>query len=159
MRGRSGCTGRPGSSPTEVGGSSPSTARRRSDFSGLRPTAAQTERLRRRTSRTRAPDVSTVGSVEFDLAERTPPRLAGAARAAADIVEASIGDGYPSGASLAVVDADGTLVRTSGGWACIVGERVETTRETIYDLASLTKVIVTVMLSLALAEQGACAVD
>ena len=103
--------------------------------------------------------MSTVGSLECDVADRTPPRLAAATRSAADILEASIHDGYPPGATLALVDEGGTLARISGGWACVVGERVETTRETIYDLASLTKVVVTVTLSLVLVEQGSWSVD
>jgi CubicO group peptidase (beta-lactamase class C family) len=103
--------------------------------------------------------LSTVGSVECDLADRTPPRLAAAVRSAADMLEESIRAGFPPGATLAVVDADGALARVSGGWACVVGERVETTRETVYDLASLTKVVVTVTLSLLLAEEGAWALD
>src|SRR4029077_12929310 len=40
-----------------------------------------------------------------------------------------------------------------------VDERIETTRDTTYDLASLTKVVSTVTLSLSLAERGAWALD
>ena len=71
----------------------------------------------------------------------------------------SITGGYPAGATLLVVDAEGELLRSYGGWSCIVDERIETTRDTIYDLASLTKVVSTVTLSLSLAERGAWALD
>ena len=51
------------------------------------------------------------------------------------------------------------LLRAFGGWSLVVGERIATTRETIYDLASLTKVVATVTLSLALAERGLWTLD
>jgi CubicO group peptidase (beta-lactamase class C family) len=71
----------------------------------------------------------------------------------------SIAGGYPAGATLLVVDGAGELLRSHGGWSCIVDERIETSRDTIYDLASLTKVVTTVTLSLSLAERGAWALD
>jgi CubicO group peptidase (beta-lactamase class C family) len=103
--------------------------------------------------------VAAVGVVEYDLFERTTPGLEARARGLAEILERSIDDGFPPGVTLSVVDADGPLVRLSGGSACIVGERIPTTSETVYDLASLTKVVVTVTLSLALAEEGAWSLD
>jgi CubicO group peptidase (beta-lactamase class C family) len=103
--------------------------------------------------------VAAVGAVEYDLFERTTPGLEAAARRLAEILEGSIREGFPPGATLSVVDADGPLVRVSGGFACIVGDRIPTTSETVYDLASLTKVVATVTLALSLAEEGAWSLD
>jgi CubicO group peptidase (beta-lactamase class C family) len=103
--------------------------------------------------------VAAVGFVEYDLFERTTPGLEAGARRLAEILERSIHDGFPPGVTLSVVDAGGPLVRLSGGLACIVGDRIPTTTETVYDLASLTKVVVTVALALALAEDGTWSLD
>jgi CubicO group peptidase (beta-lactamase class C family) len=61
--------------------------------------------------------------------------------------------------SLLVVDAEGVLLRAFGGWSLVVGERIPTSRDTVYDLASLTKVVSTVTLALALAEHGLWTLD
>jgi CubicO group peptidase (beta-lactamase class C family) len=103
--------------------------------------------------------VFAVGAVECELEERAPRKLATAVRAAADLLDGAIEAGYPPGASLVVVDADGTLARLHGGRSCVVGEEIETTGDTVYDLASLTKVLATVTLSLVLAERGAWSLD
>lgn len=74
----------------------------------------------------------------------------------AELLEA--GD-YPAGGTILVTDANGPVLRVLGGCSCVVGERIPTRSDTIYDVASLTKVVVTVTLSLALAERGAWSLD
>lgn len=63
--------------------------------------------------------------------------------------------GFPAGANLAVVARDGVLVRAWSGYATAVGEPEFTASDTLYDLASLTKVIATTTLALCLEDQGA----
>ena len=99
------------------------------------------------------------GSLASELADRAPAGLVDARARLVEALEAAIAAGYPAGASLLVVDADGELLRAFGGWSCLVGERISTGPETIYDLASLTKVVATVPLVLDLAERGAWALD
>ena len=96
---------------------------------------------------------------ESELAERAPRALREAGTGLAAELRAAIESGYPAGASLLVVDAEGPLLRITGGWSCVVGERIPTTRETIYDLASLTKVLVSVPLALELAQRAAWNLD
>jgi CubicO group peptidase (beta-lactamase class C family) len=74
-------------------------------------------------------------------------------------VEATLGQGFPPGLSLLVTDREGTLLHTWGGASLVVGERIATTADTIYDLASLTKVVVTTPLVLLLAERGLWSLD
>ena len=101
----------------------------------------------------------TPSQVESELAGRAPPALADARAAIVDALAGPIAEGVPPGASLLVVDADGALLRAFGGWSLVVGERIATTRDTIYDLASLTKVVATVTLALSLAERGRWTLD
>ncbi len=70
-----------------------------------------------------------------------------------------LSDGFPPSVSLAVVDYDGVALETFGGYACMIGELVATTRETSYDLASLTKVVCTVTLALIARERGQLSFD
>ena len=74
-------------------------------------------------------------------------------------IEAALARGFPPGLSLLVTDRDGPLLHTWGGASLVVGERIETTADTIYDLASLTKVVATVPLALLLAERGLWSLD
>jgi CubicO group peptidase (beta-lactamase class C family) len=99
------------------------------------------------------------GSVHSELAARAPHGLAQARDGIVDTLERSLAEGFPPGASLLVVDAEGCLLRAFGGCSLVVGETIPTTRDTMYDLASLTKVIVTVTLALSLAEQGRWTLD
>jgi len=73
----------------------------------------------------------------------------------ADLVAGSL----PSGLSLAVVDASGTLFSAYGGQACQVGVARPITSGTSYDLASLTKVVCSVTLALVYAERGMLSLD
>ena len=99
------------------------------------------------------------GSIESELSARAPRGLADARPAIVDALGQACESGVPAGASLLVVDSAGVLLRAYGGWSLIVGERIPTSRDTIYDLASLTKVVSTVTLSLALAERGLWTLD
>ena len=94
-----------------------------------------------------------------ELAPRAPAGLAAAGVAIEGALETAFASGVAAGASLAVVDRDGVLLRAFGGCSLVVGERIETTRDTVYDLASLTKVVCTVTLSLLQAERGVWSLD
>jgi DNA-binding GntR family transcriptional regulator/CubicO group peptidase (beta-lactamase class C family)/GNAT superfamily N-acetyltransferase len=98
-------------------------------------------------------------AVQSEVADRAPRGLRRACETLGRLLDESITSGYPAGATLLVVDAEGELLRLHGGWSCIVDKRIETARDTIYDLASLTKVVSTVTLSMSLAERGAWALD
>jgi serine-type D-Ala-D-Ala carboxypeptidase len=63
-----------------------------------------------------------------------------------------VADRFPPSVTLAIVSPDGVSLEAYGGYSCLVGDLVPTTRETRYDLASLTKVVCTVTLAL-LAQQ------
>jgi CubicO group peptidase (beta-lactamase class C family) len=67
---------------------------------------------------------------------------------------ATIETSFPSGFNLAVVDKSGTLLRAWGGYANRVAPVLSTARQTIYDMASLTKVVSTTTLVLWLEQQG-----
>jgi CubicO group peptidase (beta-lactamase class C family) len=101
----------------------------------------------------------TPGQIESELSGRAPRTLADARAAIVHALAEPIAAGVPPGASLAVVDAEGPLLRAFGGWSLVVGERIATTCDTIYDLASLTKVVATVTLALSLAERGLWTLD
>jgi CubicO group peptidase (beta-lactamase class C family) len=61
--------------------------------------------------------------------------------------------GFPAGFNLAVVDRAGTLLRAWGGYANILEPVTATSRDTLYDLASLTKVVSTTTLALWLEQE------
>jgi CubicO group peptidase (beta-lactamase class C family) len=65
--------------------------------------------------------------------------------------------GFPPSVSLAVVAPGGVVLEAFGGQACVVGETVPTTAGTLYDLASLTKVVCTTTLALVARQRGALA--
>ncbi len=97
--------------------------------------------------------------VESELAPRAGAPLAAARAELVDELSRTLDSGYPPGASLLVVDADGPLLRINGGFSCVIDAEIATTSETIYDLASLTKVIATVPLALVLDERRAWSLD
>jgi CubicO group peptidase (beta-lactamase class C family) len=66
-----------------------------------------------------------------------------------EIIETS----FPAGFNLAVVTNSSTLFRAWGGYSNLVGPLRETTNDTIYDLASLSKVVSTTTLVLWLVGQ------
>jgi CubicO group peptidase (beta-lactamase class C family) len=98
-------------------------------------------------------------SFEADVAARAPADLGLAGERIAQRLESATAAGSLPGGTLIVADSGGVLLRIAGGWACVVGEMVPTMRETRYDLASLTKVMATVPLALALAQRGAWNLD
>ena len=91
-------------------------------------------------------------SVEFPT---TSPRLSSARRR--DLVRVlvdSLSEGFPAGVSLSVVDRTGVLVRAWGGVATRVPHDEPIEPDTLFDLASLTKVVVTTTLALWLEQEG-----
>lgn len=66
----------------------------------------------------------------------------------------AIGAGFPPSISLAVVNASSVLLRAWGGVSSPRAEGIATTRDTRYDIASLTKVVATTTLALRLADEG-----
>jgi serine-type D-Ala-D-Ala carboxypeptidase len=76
--------------------------------------------------------------------------LAAAAAELAPLLEG----GFPSGVAAALVTAEGVAGRLWGGWACQVPDRVPVAADTRFDLASLTKVTVTLPLVLTLSDAG-----
>lgn len=65
-----------------------------------------------------------------------------------------VDEGFPSSVSVGVI-ADGSIVfEAFGGRACAVGDTVATTFGTLYDLASLTKVVCTVSLVMLAQQRG-----
>jgi CubicO group peptidase (beta-lactamase class C family) len=100
-----------------------------------------------------------VSQVSLDVAPRTDAKLARAGERAADTLSRAIEQGFPAGGTIVVTDSTGELVRITGGWACLVGERIPTSAQTLYDIASLTKVVSTVTLALELAQRDMWTLD
>ena len=69
------------------------------------------------------------------------------------LLDKLVSGSFPSGLSLAVVDCDGPLFSAHGGLACRVGMSRPITAFTSYDLASLTKVVCSVTLTLVFAQR------
>lgn len=67
---------------------------------------------------------------------------------------ATIDTSFPSGFNLAVVDNAGTLLRAWGGYSNRVDPVLYTERDTLYDMASVTKVVSTTTLVLWLEQKG-----
>jgi CubicO group peptidase (beta-lactamase class C family) len=71
-----------------------------------------------------------------------------------DALASAVASGYPSGLAFAVVDRQGLLVAGYGGSACAIGDPVPIRRDTLFDLASLTKVVATVPLALVMCQRA-----
>ncbi len=85
----------------------------------------------------------------------TSSRLSSARRREiARVLVDSLSEGFPAGASLSVVDRSGVLLRAWGGLATRVPHDEAIEADTLYDLASLTKVVVTTTLALWLEQEG-----
>jgi DNA-binding GntR family transcriptional regulator/CubicO group peptidase (beta-lactamase class C family)/ribosomal protein S18 acetylase RimI-like enzyme len=91
---------------------------------------------------------------QSEVADRASRELRRACERVVHRLDEATASGYPAGSTLLVVDGDGQLVRAQAGYSCIVDERIETAPGTIYDCASLTKVVSTVTLASSLAERG-----
>src|SRR5262249_12813637 len=90
----------------------------------------------------------------LELRGGVPHSLARAATAAAEVLANRVEHGFPPGVAAALVDRDGVVGRIWGGCAAGGPERVQVRRDTLFDLASLTKVTVTVPLALLLRDRG-----
>ncbi len=103
-----------------------------------------------------------MGTSAAELAVDVRPGVATPSRTALggalDVVREALADGFPPGAALAVVDRDGIAARAFGGLA-VTEPEIPVAFGTIFDLASLTKLVVTVPLALALEERGAWGLD
>ncbi|HKA11362.1 MAG TPA: serine hydrolase domain-containing protein [Candidatus Dormibacteraeota bacterium] len=88
------------------------------------------------------------------MRDGAPRSLGRAAWAAAHVLASRLERGFPPGAVAALVDREGVVGRMWGGCAAVVPERVPVAQDTLFDLASLTKVTVTVPLVLLLRDRG-----
>jgi serine-type D-Ala-D-Ala carboxypeptidase len=75
------------------------------------------------------------------------------------LISSLLASGFPPSVSLAVVSTEGVVLESHGGYACVVDALVPTTAGTIYDLASLTKVVCTVTLTLVAKQRDALCLD
>lgn len=71
----------------------------------------------------------------------------------------ALSDEFPAGFNLAVVDREGTLLRAWGGALNVVGDYTRTRKSSLYDLASLTKVIATTTLVLTFIQDNRWTLD
>jgi serine-type D-Ala-D-Ala carboxypeptidase len=71
-----------------------------------------------------------------------------------DLLHASAALSFPAGFNLAIISSEDELLRAWSGDACSIGETVATKEETLYDLASLTKVVATTTVAMHLVERG-----
>lgn len=88
-----------------------------------------------------------------EVADRASSRLIDAGWRAARQLASAVRAGHPAGGTVVVADASGELLRITTGWSCLVNQRIPTCTETLYDLASLTKVICTATLCVLLAQR------
>jgi serine-type D-Ala-D-Ala carboxypeptidase len=99
------------------------------------------------------------GPAALTIGARAGARLAGAGARLLALLDEGVLAGYPAGGTLVVADSEGPLLSLIAGSSCVVGERIPTTYRTRYDLASVTKVVCTVTLVMALAERQAWDLD
>jgi CubicO group peptidase (beta-lactamase class C family) len=96
------------------------------------------------------PNASSRVTIEFSSSTRlTSASRTALTRALTD----TLTEGFPAGFNLQVVNRSGPVVRAWGGHATLIATPEETTADTLYDLASLTKVVVTTTLALWLEDQ------
>ena len=94
----------------------------------------------------------------MELLNDGPPALRPAAEAGFEAVERKLEEGFPPAAAAALVDADGNVAAAWGGAARLMPP-TRVTRNTLFDLASLTKQVVTAPLAALLAAEGAWSLD
>ncbi len=99
------------------------------------------------------------GQLSFDVHRRSVLARSPAVDSLRGYLTGLVSDGFPPSVSLAVVDGEGTALEAFGGYACTYGEMVPTAAETLYDLASLTKVVCTVTLALVAQQRGTLNLD
>lgn len=89
-----------------------------------------------------------------------PPRLQGDRLAPIDaLVENAIRDGKTPGAVVLVGNDDRVVYRRAFGWRSLKPEKSRMTADTIFDVASLTKVVATTAAIMQLVEQGKIGLD
>jgi len=99
------------------------------------------------------------GQLSFDVHRRSLLARSLAVDSLRGYLTGLLSDGFPPSVSLAVVDGEGTVLEAFGGYACTYEETVPTVAETLYDLASLTKVVCTVTLALVAQQRGMLNLD
>jgi CubicO group peptidase (beta-lactamase class C family) len=91
-----------------------------------------------------------------------PGRPAGAFAGVSRLLMGHLSAGTPPAVAMAVCSPAGTSYRAAGGWAnlgCGVAEPVPASDQTLFDLASLTKVVATVSLVMLLHQRGSWDID
>jgi CubicO group peptidase (beta-lactamase class C family) len=91
--------------------------------------------------------------LEVDVRPGLEPALFRAMEAGASVLRPALEEGFPPAAAAALVDARGIAAEAWGGWACLDPERVALARGTRFDLASLTKVMISVSLVLRMRDE------
>jgi CubicO group peptidase (beta-lactamase class C family) len=91
--------------------------------------------------------------VNIEFSEGSSRFTATARNAVTAALVGTLATSFPAGFNLAVLDRSGMLLRAWGGHANLVGHAEDTQPDTVYDLASLTKVIATTTLALWLEDQ------
>lgn len=90
----------------------------------------------------------------------SPPRLRGDRLASIDaLVEKAIRDGKTPGAVVLVGNDDGVVYRRAFGWQALQPEKIRMTADTIFDVASLTKVVATAAAIMQLVDTGRIGLD
>lgn len=88
-----------------------------------------------------------------------PGRLRAVLPDVVDVLGRALRAGHPPGLAAAVVDGDGVAAAAWGGWARGAPQRVPVRRDTVFDLASLTKVVAATPVALRLEQEGAWSLD
>ncbi|HEY5303371.1 MAG TPA: serine hydrolase domain-containing protein [Acidimicrobiales bacterium] len=91
--------------------------------------------------------------VTIEFAEGASRFSAAARNAVGAALVDTLTTSFPAGFNLSVVERSGVVLRAWGGYANVLTPRVETAPDTVYDLASLTKVVSTTTLALWLEDQ------
>ena len=97
--------------------------------------------------------VPSVQRLRLELPVPAPGRACGALGRLVDVLEHRLGDCYPPAVALEVVDVERVLLSASGGYSCMVGERIALEPEMLFDLASLTKVVAALPVALVLVDE------
>ncbi|WP_063534394.1 exo-beta-N-acetylmuramidase NamZ domain-containing protein [Burkholderia sp. MSMB1589WGS] len=104
-----------------------------------------------------ASPVSAPPGAHADAGRHPAPQSAAVAIGAA--IDAEIADGHITGAVVVTGDAGGVRERVARGWRMTGPAAEAMTADTVFDLASLTKVVATATAVMQLAEQGRLALD
>lgn len=91
--------------------------------------------------------------VNLEFHDRATRLSAATRNALSGVLVDTLATSFPAGFNLAIVERAGVMVRAWGGHASLLGDSEPTQPDTVYDMASLTKVVVTTTLALWLEEQ------